>query len=94
MLTPPPLPLPLPLSAGLSGGNGICPTCTLAGIAPPGEAKGRGGGPMAWSWEARREGGAEGCRCCEASAWVEGWKGRGEGGTELRSGDMVAVARV
>lgn len=32
------------VSLGLKGGNGICPCCTLAGIVPPGEAKGSGGG--------------------------------------------------
>lgn len=68
------------------------------GSAPLGEASGSGGGLMAWIWEARRDAGVEGwrggvgpgCTVCEGKLVVVGL-GRGEAGTELRSGAMAAL---
>lgn len=62
------------------------------GRVPPGEARGRGGGLMGWIWEARREADMEVRR---ELGWPEGGcveealLGRGETGTEFRSGAMV-----
>lgn len=76
---------------GLNGGKGRCPCCTLAGMVPPGDASGRGGGFIGYICEARREGGADGRResgcgvCCVTEDAF-----RGEGGTEFKSGAMTS----
>jgi hypothetical protein len=81
---------PLLLMLGLKGGKAWA--CVAFGSVPPGEASGKGGGDMGYIWEVRREAGVE--------FWREFWRdneldgllvtlGRGEAGTELRSGAMV-----
>lgn len=67
-------------------------------MVPPGEARGSGGGLMRWICDALLEAGVEFWREREPEAgWVlDGLLvmfGRGEGGTELRSGAMVLGAR-
>jgi hypothetical protein len=81
---------PLPLMLGLSGGKAWA--CMVFGSVPPGEASGSGGGDIGYIWDARREAGVEFCRELWRDNEPEGLLvtfGRGDAGTELRSGAIV-----
>jgi hypothetical protein len=58
------------------------------GNVPPGEASGRGGGDIGYICEARREAGVEFWRDSEPDGLLVTF-GRGDTGTELRSGAML-----
>lgn len=84
-----------PLMLGLSGGNAWPwpPDCAEDGIVPPGDASGSGGGDIGYICEARREAVVELWRDSEPDAVPDGLLvmfGRGDAGTELRSGAIVA----
>jgi hypothetical protein len=78
-----------PLIPGLNGGNAW--PCDDVGSVPPGDASGSGGGDMGYICEARREAGVEFWREREPEGLLVAF-GRGEAGTELRSGAMVKAS--
>ena len=77
---------------GERGGKACMWEACEAGSVPPGDASGRGGGLMWWTCEARRDAGVDGWRVLLwEGALVR--PGRGDTGTEFRSGAMVAGVR-
>ena len=54
-----------PVKLGLSGGKGLVCCCAGGGIAPPGDARGSGGGLIGYICEVRRETVVDDCRDVE-----------------------------